>query len=240
MIAFGSFNASKSTVINFSLKVRGVLLVTHHHPVAYGSSVAACSFPRGFGVGHTLMSFLRYHHLLPYDRPQIRFVAYFNPSIDGFVSARYFEFRRSNGCSEGSSQSEDVDASRLYRKLTRCLALFGKLHLGRGHGVATHLDHQRRRPNQRRRRRPSLLGATTVMPADWKSLTHDILRQIYTFCGDGDLSRCARTCKNWTDPALDLLWFELQARDFVHLFSILAPLQPAQSQPSDTMTRLVR
>jgi len=76
------------------------------------------------------------------------------------------------------------------------------------------------------------------MPASWRTLTHDILKQAYTFCGDGDLARCAQTCKNWTDPALDLIWFELKAEDFVNLFAILAPLRPAQVQSSDSLTRM--
>jgi len=76
------------------------------------------------------------------------------------------------------------------------------------------------------------------MPACWQNLTHDILKQAYTFGGDGDLARCARACKNWTDPALDLIWFELEAADLVNLFAILAPLQPAQAQPSNSLTRM--
>ncbi len=78
------------------------------------------------------------------------------------------------------------------------------------------------------------------MPACWQNLTHDILKQAYTFCGDGDLARCAQICKNWTDPALDLIWFELKAKEFVNLFAILAPLQPAQAQSSDSLIRMVR
>lgn len=68
---------------------------------------------------------------------------------------------------------------------------------------------------------------------------HDILKQIYAYCEDRDLSKCAQTCKNWTDPALDHVWYELRAKDFVHLFAILAPLQPAQTQSSAMMRRMV-
>jgi len=78
------------------------------------------------------------------------------------------------------------------------------------------------------------------MPVCWQDLTHDILKQAYTFCGDRDLTRCAQTCKNWTDPALDIIWFELEAKEFVNLFAILAPLEPAQlhCQSSDFLTRM--
>lgn len=78
------------------------------------------------------------------------------------------------------------------------------------------------------------------MPSSWNGLTHDILKQVYIFCGNKDLSNCAQTCKNWTDPALDHIWYEVRAKNMVHLFGALAPSQPAQTQTSTTLTRMVR
>lgn len=87
---------------------------------------------------------------------------------------------------------------------------------------------------------PKLLIVTKVMPSDWGSLTHDILKQIYTFCQDRDLPTYARTCKNWRDPALDLFWFELQAKDFVQFFAILAPLGVSMIQTNPHVIQMVR
>ncbi|KLO14233.1 hypothetical protein SCHPADRAFT_996698 [Schizopora paradoxa] len=76
------------------------------------------------------------------------------------------------------------------------------------------------------------------MSVDWKGLSHDILKQIFAFCDKDGLTRCARTCKNWKDPSLDLLWFDLRIEDFEHIFAILAPLLPVAGQPHNGVTRL--
>ncbi|KLO14237.1 hypothetical protein SCHPADRAFT_927964 [Schizopora paradoxa] len=82
------------------------------------------------------------------------------------------------------------------------------------------------------------------MCGDWKDLSHDILKQIFASCDRDDLTRCARTCKNWSDTALDDIWSELRIEDLEHLFAILVPMQPLQDselehvQKSDVLTRL--
>ncbi|KLO05100.1 hypothetical protein SCHPADRAFT_1003054 [Schizopora paradoxa] len=76
------------------------------------------------------------------------------------------------------------------------------------------------------------------MPADWRNLTLDVLKQIYSLCEDRDLPKCARTCKNWTGLALDRVWSELRPKDFIHLFAILAPLRPSQDQTDDALVRM--
>ena len=78
------------------------------------------------------------------------------------------------------------------------------------------------------------------MPADWRNLTLDVLKQIYSLCEDRDLPKCAQTCKNWTSLALDRVWYELRPMDFIHLFAILAPLRPSQDQTDDALIRMVR
>lgn len=54
-------------------------------------------------------------------------------------------------------------------------------------------------------------------------LAYEVLHAIMCYLNDSSLSVSSRTCRRWSDPALDVLW-ETQ-RGLIALLNILRPIQ---------------
>lgn len=66
--------------------------------------------------------------------------------------------------------------------------------------------------------------------------TPELLSLVFSHLSPSSLARCARTCKSWTDPALDALWRELG--DSGHLLKLLCPNIPSRYYGSDEVRPL--
>lgn len=53
-------------------------------------------------------------------------------------------------------------------------------------------------------------------------LIHEVLLRIFSTLRPGALAAAALTCRAWADPALDILWMDI---DMIHPLQILAPMR---------------